>query len=1045
MRPVRLTMSAFGPYPGEETIDFRNLNNKNIFLITGPTGAGKTTIFDAISYVLFGEASGSSRDNDSLRSHFASLETITFVELEFELRGERYVIKRSPKQETKKSRGDGFRIKESDAEIVLPNGNIITKINNVDEKISSLLGINKNQFRQIVMLPQGEFRKLLEAESKEREVIFRKIFGTEAFQIIQQKLDSVQKDYYKKIREGETKRSAHIKHIEAGEDEVLRRLINAEHLNIIEIANRTREIIFNDQEESRKLIEDVKAIKQEQEKLQKNIIEGTEVNKKLQDKESQTNAYELQLSKEQEYIEKKLKLEKSRKALQVKPVEDALKDRKENVKLKENQYKEASQNLLKAEENMMLWENRFKAEENKVEERKGIAQAISVLKDKEEKVKSYEAKSLGILNLKGELLNKKNTLDKFKNDIIKEKENLNKANEKILFIKNCETERAELYSIRDEKNSTIEKMRDLRNKTRQYLSNVKQHESEANKFKEFEKEYLNIKSKYEQMEDSFLKGQAGILAKSLKDGVGCPVCGSIHHPKPAEVFSDAPTEEALKLEKLSFDRIREERNEKLQALSKLKGIIEESLKELAGAKNNLKSVLGESIAVMSDGEVLNFINDKGPKLKAELDELEAKIQKLNEEIEKKASVEAYLVKYQNDLETKEKLLPKLELDYTECYGKVMSEEEQLRSIEQEIPEETRSAVKLLEKIRELEKNLSILERAYENALKEVNDAKNLYAASKADKEAKLGSLMEMQAEVELWRNNLNKKIIDCGFKDYTDYVLFVTTEEVIEELDKDISNYYNKLQSLKDSLIKIKKDTEGLDRVSTEVFSRQLEELRLTEESLSQREKVIYSRIKNNTNVLNEIEYINNEIKEDEKKYTMVSDIAKAANGFNEERITFERYVLAAYFDEIINAANLRLNKMAAGRFILKRKDEKGKGTKQEGLELEVFDNYTGKSRHVRTLSGGEGFKASLALALGLADVVQSYAGGISLDTMFVDEGFGTLDPESLDNAIQCLIDLQKGGRMVGIISHVPELKERIDARLEITPAKEGSKTKFVV
>jgi exonuclease SbcC len=868
-------MSAFGPYPGEEIIDFRNLNNKNIFLITGPTGAGKTTIFDAISYVLFGEASGSSRDNDSLRSHFASQETITFVELEFELRGEIYIIKRSPKQETKKSRGEGFRIKESDAEITLPNGNIITKISNVDEKITNLLGINKNQFRQIVMLPQGEFRKLLEAESKEREVIFRKIFGTEAFQIIQQKLDNVQKDYYKKIKEGETKRSAHIKHIEAGEDEVLRRLINAEYLNIIEIANRTREIIFNDQEESRKLIEAVKTIKHEQEKLQKNIIEGNEVNKKLQDKENQTNAYELQLSKEKEYTEKRLKLEKSRKALQVKPVEEALKDRKENVKLKENKYKEASQNLLKAEENMILWENRFKAEENKVEERKDIAQAISVLKDKEEKVKSYEAKSLGILNLKSELLNKKNTLDKFKNDIIKEKENLNRANEKILFIKSCETERAELYIIRDEKNSTIEKMRDLRNKTRQYLSNVKQHESEANKFKEFEKEYLNIKSRYEQMEDSFLKGQAGILAKSLKDGVGCPVCGSIHHPKPAEVLSDAPNEEALKLEKLSFDRIREERNEKLQGLSKLKGIIEESLKELEAAKNNLKPVLGECIAVMSDGEVLNFINDKGPKLKAELDEIEAKIQKLNEEIEKKVSVESYLVKYQNDLETKEKLIPKLELDYTECYGKVMSEEEQLRSTEQEIPEETRSTDKLLEKIRELEKKLSILERAFENALKEINDAKNLYAASKADEEAKLGSLTEMQAEMELWSNNLNKKIIDCGFKDYEDYIPFVTTEEEIEELEKDISNYYSKLQSLKDGLIKIKKDTEGLDRVSTEVFSRQLEELRFTEESLSQREKVIYSRIKNNTNVLNEIEYINNEIKEDEKKYTMVSDIAK--------------------------------------------------------------------------------------------------------------------------------------------------------------------------
>ena len=194
---------------------------------------------------------------------------------------------------------------------------------------------------------------------------------------------------------------------------------------------------------------------------------------------------------------------------------------------------------------------------------------------------------------------------------------------------------------------------------------------------------------------------------------------------------------------------------------------------------------------------------------------------------------------------------------------------------------------------------------------------------------------------------------------------------------------------------------------------------------------------------MNKIEELTNLISDQEEKYSKVAELARVVNGDNAERVTFERYVLAAYFDEIIEAANSRLYKMAGGRFILRRKEEKGKGRKQEGLELEVFDNYTGKARHVKTLSGGEGFKASLCLALGLADVIQAYAGGINLDTMFVDEGFGTLDPESLDNAIQCLIDLQQGGRLVGIISHVPELKERIDARLEITPAREGSRAKF--
>ena len=293
MRPLKLTMSAFGPYPSEETIDFTNLKEKNIFLITGPTGAGKTTIFDAISYALFGEASGSSRDNDSLRSHFAGIDTLTYVELEFELRGKVYRVKRNPKQESKKLRGEGLRIKESDAEFQLPNGKLITQIKNVDDKISSILGINKNQFRQIVMLPQGEFRKLLEAESKEREVIFRKIFGTEAFQRIQIKLDNLQKDYYKKVEEGKTRRDTHVGHIQTGEDEALIKLVNAKDLNIAAIVSNTDEVIIRDEQENKSLNEEIKKVKDNQEKLQKHIIEGNEINKRLQEKDGQLRLYDM--------------------------------------------------------------------------------------------------------------------------------------------------------------------------------------------------------------------------------------------------------------------------------------------------------------------------------------------------------------------------------------------------------------------------------------------------------------------------------------------------------------------------------------------------------------------------------------------------------------------------------------------------------------------------------------------------------------------------------------------------------------------------------
>lgn len=1045
MKPLKLVMSAFGPYPGEEVIDFKNLKEKNIFLITGPTGAGKTTIFDAISYALFGEASGSSRDNDSLRSHFAALDNPTYVELEFELKGERYRLKRNPKQEAKKLRGEGFTIKESDAELELPDGKLITQIKNVDDRVTSLLGINKNQFRQIVMLPQGEFRKLLEADSKEREVIFRKIFGTEAFQIIQLKLDNLQKSYYKKVEEGKTKRDTHVKHIQPGEDDVLTKLVHAQYLNIVDIVGRTREVILQDEEENKTVNEEIKKVKSSQEKFQEKIIEGNEVNKKLQDKQQQKKLYELQLAREKEYVEKKITLEKARKAIQVKLVEDNLIDRKNNLQIKDKLYMEAEANSTKAMENIKLWEEKLKLEESKEGDRKRVAQEIGSLRDKEQKVKLYEARGLSIEDLRKALRSKKDHLEQFKISLSKEKLNLTKASERLNYIVNCETEKLKINKVIDEKNLLMDNLKELRTKARQYKNNIKEHQEKAKDYMVFEQRHLASKSDFEALENRFLKEQAGILAQDLIEGSECPVCGSTHHPKPAEMFEDAPSEEKLKEVKEVYNKATEERNEKLLAVSELKGKKEASLKELNDTKERLKYVLGESIVFMTEDEILNYINEEGPKLKAKVDELLPVSKQLEEAIKQKQELEEFIKVHQKDIEAKEEKLPSLEEEYTQLFGKAASEEEQLKTIEQEIPVEIRSISKLLAKIKQLEAELAASEEEYKKAVENYNASKNNYASINADKEARYSNLVEAQNDVKLWEANLHKKLLSTGFTSLQEYSLFRMTEREIEALDKEILDYYKRLQSIKDSVEKVENETEGLEAVDVEALLLLKEELKQQENSLVGKKENLFARIKNNKSVLAEITKINEAISEDEAKYGVVSDISKAANGFNEERITFERYVLAAYFDEIISAANLRLSKMAAGRFVLKRKEEKGKGQRQEGLELEVFDNYTGKARHVKTLSGGESFKASLALALGLADVVQSYAGGISLDTMFVDEGFGTLDPESLDHAIQCLIDLQKGGRLVGIISHVPELKERIDARLEITPAKEGSKAKFTV
>ena len=1045
MKPLKLIMSAFGPYADVQTIDFTNLKDKNIFLITGPTGAGKTTVFDAISYALFGEASGSTRDRDSLRSDFADIDTMTYVELEFLLKGKKYKITRSPQQERKKSRGDGLVIKSADAFLELPNGNVVSKINNVDEKISEILGINKNQFRQIVMLPQGEFRKLLECDSSEREVIFRKIFGTEAFDSIQKMLDEQKKMLYKNISNIKIKRDTYIKNIDCSDDQLLIGLINAEDLNISEILYITSDVISKDEVKKEDINNEINELKCEIDSIQKELITGEEINKKIKYKEEIDKEYNFYLQKDKEYEEKQVILNKGRKSLEVRIIEDTLKDRENNLKEKLIQCGEAEDKIKQIEINLNILKAQLEKEELKEEERKSILDELTIIRSFTEKVKMYEEKRGNIVKLKDDLKNKEEILKRNKGIINENRSKLEIYNNNIIQLQKSQAEVEKLEKIISENNIIYKEMKIFYSYIANYKKEVEIHTKLGDSYREFEKEYNAFKLKYETMEDSFRKGQAGILARDLKEGKECPVCGSTHHPNLATLIKGVPTEEELKEGKLKYDELKDRRDEMLRELSDLNGVIKSNKDILAKQKEKINPYLNYELNNMQDSAILEFIISKGKEISLKLKELTEKKEKLEENIKAIPTLEALISKLQEDIRIKEIEGENIEKEHTLLYGRVKSEEEILFSIEKEIPEEIRSTLKLSVKIKELEERFAQLQEKYKRIQSACNKTMEDYAAAKADREAKIKNREDAFEEVRIWKDNLLNKIKECNFKDYDEYRNLQMAEEEIKILEKDIQDYYQNLKSLGDSYKKALQETEGLHPINLDKIKNDLEEVKTKELLFIEKSNTIFARLNNNKRVLKEIEKLNELIKDEEEQYSIIGELARIANGDNAERITFERYVLAAYFDEIIDAANLRLSKMASGRFLLKRKEEKGKGRKQEGLELEVFDNYTGKARHVKTLSGGESFKASLALALGLADVVQSYAGGISLDTMFVDEGFGTLDPESLDNAIQTLIDLQKGGRLVGIISHVPELKERIDVRLEISTTKEGSKAKFVM
>lgn len=1048
MKPLRLTISAFGPYAGVQQIDFTKLHEQ-IFVISGPTGAGKTTIFDAISYVLFGEASGSSRDKDDLRSHFADADTETFVQLEFELRGKIYNIKRSPQQEQRKLRGEGVTIRNADAELLMPDGSLITKIANVDEKINEIIGISKSQFKQIVMLPQGEFRKLLESDSTEREQIFRKIFGTEGFLLIQKKLDDESKELYKSVHDFKTQIDTHIKHFDLGNEQQLEELRDNENINMDAFIEAIQALVKCDREEIERLKAKLGVITEKQGKLKEQIVKSQEINKKISEKEQVKAEYQDFFNRASEFKEKEELLDLARKALPISEIDQQHKSIKSNIEIKNSELKIAGQNLENSKKEYEQSLQRFLAEKEKEPIRKQYENELSSLNNMLPKVIQYEKsiKELDFAKAGGVEISTK--LEKLQQELITAKENKKSLEEKLRLLYSAEAECAKLEKEISENKKVLIELDGVRKTIDGYSEHQQKYQEKKTEFEEFDASFVSFRAELELMEDNYVRGQAGILAKTLKENIPCPVCGSLEHPNPAKVQVDMPEEEKLKKLKQHYSELSEQRTEKLKILSELNGNIGSKRVEinnrLAALEPHVLEEYSTGVELTDFKKIIEKINIKGTSLKSETLELISKNKEKKEFISRKDVLELEYNGADKKISETEELINRLTTQKVSVSEELVRIETAIAAVESEITEDIRSAAKLNAKIDEIKKHIQALETDFKNAESAQELSREKYNRLEKDVAVKSASYNESVEESLRLEKMLNEKIADSGFIDYAHFCHMKKSPAEINELHDAINRFYQRLNSLKDMAERMESETKDLVIQDLEVLNNNYGLLVEEQNKIQTELNLVFSRELNNSKTLKQLEDILAKLNVMEDKYKTIGQLARIARGDNPQRITFERYVLAAYFDEIILAANLRLDKMTSSRYLLKRKEDKSKGRAQQGLELEVFDNYTGRARHVKTLSGGEGFKASLSLALGLADVVQSYSGGISLDTLFVDEGFGSLDPESLDSAIECLVDIQKTGRLVGVISHVPELKERIKSVLEIFSQKEGSFARFYV
>ncbi len=922
MRPIKLVISAFGPYSGVTEIDFEQLGTKGLYLIAGETGAGKTTIFDAIAFALYGKASSEIRKASMLRSKYADPSVPTFVELTFLYRDKVYYVKRNPTHFCLKNNKSGMKETKAAVELICPDSSLpITKIEEANTRLEEILGVDYNQFSQIAMIAQGEFRKLLTADTKSRQEIFRKIFRTEPYRRFQEEI----KNAYSAVDGEFTSLMSSIKQyidgIECDEDDV----------SAIEVEKAKNNEMKTD--DTICLIEKIIA---DDEERQNKILRQIEENEKAIEKVTAV------LAKGEEQEKSRRDLEETKKALQV--------------------FCE------KADETKKNLED----EETKIPEHDNLARQITLMEEvlpEYDKFEEMKSKTMSLSRMLSQLLGEiegKNALY----EKLTERINLFREEQKTL--ENAGVQKANLLHKKEQTEMHISSLENLLRSLSELTSDKALLQRAQAQYLSAKEEAELSKSRYDSLYKSFLDEQAGILAEGLEEGVACPVCGSVSHPAKAEKSENAPSEAEVNSAKKDAD-------------AKMKNASDASEKagvarsQVSAREDSVKKQIAELMVETDISQAEEKTTALIRKAKEEIDLLQSEIRKEENKERRKAELD--------------KLIP--------------SEEEKKNKTADEI-------ASLKEKKASAQASKDEIEIQCDALGKKLKFESKAHAVAETEKLRQTLRLMKTSLE------NLRKKF---------------------DEEEKRITETKGKISQLEEQLSK----AEEIDIDKTMGLKNELMEEKT---KLSSLHKQIGFRVTSNNNILSRIRERSEALSATEKKLKWLHSLSATANGrLDKEKIMLETYIQMTYFERIIDRANSRLEKMSDGQYSLERTKDSENNKSQSGLELSVVDHTNGTERSVRTLSGGESFMASLALALGLADEIQSTAqgGGIKIDTMFIDEGFGSLDTQTLSKTFSTLASLSEGNRLVGIISHIGELKEKIDKQIIVTKdASGGSKVQII-
>lgn len=1030
MRPLKLTMTAFGPYRDVETIDFSLLQDQRLFVISGNTGAGKTTIFDAICFAVYGSASGEDRsDMRMLRSQFADEDTHTAVEFDFAIGRKAYRVFRQMKHRkgaNKSETGEKtelFELTEDGIATPIVDRFISTEVNT---KLLSIVGLTKEQFSQIVMLPQGEFRKLLTSDTDNKEDILRRIFQTELYEKLEAKFYAMNRELQEQLKETRAGAAAYMKQAEEAlpqrEGSQLALTLAQESYNALQMTDALeQEAAYYEQ-----LSADAQQRKAELsgriELRQSALNDALALNQrhdalaKLREQERQSEAERPAF----EAREKRLAL--AEKAAKLTPYEEQATRAKADSEAKRGQLDSRRERLAAVESAAAAAEERHASEAAKEEQRREAERELHKLTELAPLVRSLASQQQTLARLQQE--------------------------EQGAAVKHAAAEAA-LAEQRERKQGmqlALQKLSAnaglLANKLTE-LSQVQQQGKQLTQMIELDKELLRIsllerenrntmlqaKSEYDRLEQLWIEGQAGMLAVHLHDGKPCPVCGSESHPAKQAVAEDVPSREQLQQAK--------------EQLSAIEGELHSSRAQAAAAKStrdsNAEELAASGIEIVKLEEQQAQLRKRWRELKDETDELQKQAQEQQKLGEQLHQLEQELDKRQADKERLQQHWQQLVIERTKQQSLLEQELER-------IPAALRSEERMTAKLAEQQKLTASLALAWKTAQEQRQQQASLLAEAMAHAEQAAVQVEESKLRLQEFETRLTEELANAGFADAAEYRSAAMNAVDRDALRLQLEAYRSAIQLLAQQIIQLEQELLDKPRIDAEGLQAELVGMRDELERLIAASQTLLHNEQEARRLAASIKRAAERVKTHEAKLAEVFDLYQMLKGDNAMKISFERYILIEYLEQILLAANARLAELSNGQFLLERSDRLEKSGKQSGLGLDVYDAYTGQNRDVKTLSGGEKFNASLCLALGMTDVIQSHQGGVTIEMMFIDEGFGSLDEESLGKAIHALVDLQKAGRMIGVISHVQELKDAFPARLEVQKTKEGySRTKIVV